>query len=130
MSLLINRLRISFEPCALNVDLQHFLPNFNKISLLYGYPWKKGLGWKEAQRQGDFMNNFSTYTYVPQNIYTRSCKCIWEIFTLVLCKCKTNMYIHCNMISVSDLHLHWIYTLYIQLLTVTCTTLVWTSIRP
>jgi hypothetical protein len=30
----------------------------------------KGLGWKEAQRQGDFTNNFSIYTYMPQNIYT------------------------------------------------------------
>jgi hypothetical protein len=29
----------------------------------------KGLGWKEAQRQGDFTNNFSIYTYTPQNIY-------------------------------------------------------------
>jgi hypothetical protein len=30
----------------------------------------KGLGWKEAQRQGDLTNNFSikTYTYMPQNI--------------------------------------------------------------
>ncbi len=33
---------------------------------------KKGLGWKEAQRQGDFVSNFSIYTYMPQNIYTGS----------------------------------------------------------
>jgi hypothetical protein len=31
-------------------------------------------GWKEAQRQGDFTNNCSTYTYTPQNIYTGLCK--------------------------------------------------------
>jgi hypothetical protein len=45
-------------------------PDLIKISLLY--PWKKGLGRKEAQRQGDFTNNFSIYTYTctQQNIYT------------------------------------------------------------
>jgi hypothetical protein len=32
----------------------------------------KGLGWKEAQRQGDFTNNFSIYTYTgfTCHIYT------------------------------------------------------------
>ncbi len=34
---------ISLEPCALNADFQHFIPRFNKISLLCGYPRKKGL---------------------------------------------------------------------------------------
>jgi hypothetical protein len=29
-------------------SFQHFILRFNKISLLYGYPWKKGLGWKKA----------------------------------------------------------------------------------
>jgi hypothetical protein len=56
---------ISLEPCALNADFQYFIPRFNKIFLLYGYPWKKGLGWKEAQRQGDFTSTFSIYTYTP-----------------------------------------------------------------
>jgi hypothetical protein len=28
-------------------------------------PWKKGLGWMEAQREGDFTNNFSIYIYTP-----------------------------------------------------------------
>jgi hypothetical protein len=36
---------ISLQPCALNADFQHFIPRFNKISLLYGYPCKQaGLG--------------------------------------------------------------------------------------
>jgi hypothetical protein len=78
---------ISLEPCALNADFQHFIPRFNKISLLYGYAWKKGLGWKEAQRQGDFTNNFSIYTYTSQNIYMGLCKCIWQIFSMALFKC-------------------------------------------
>ncbi len=80
---------VSLQPCALNADFQHFILRFNKISLLYGYLWKKGLGWwNESQRQDDFTNNFSIYTYTLQNIYTRSCKCIWPIFTLASCKCK------------------------------------------
>jgi hypothetical protein len=33
---------ILLEPCALNVEFQHFILRFNKISLLYGYHWKKG----------------------------------------------------------------------------------------
>jgi hypothetical protein len=49
-----------------NISFPGLIKNF----LLYGYPWKKGLGWKEAQRQGDFTSNFSIYTYMPQNIYT------------------------------------------------------------
>jgi hypothetical protein len=28
---------ISHEPCALNVEFQHFIPKFNNISLLCGY---------------------------------------------------------------------------------------------
>jgi hypothetical protein len=29
---------INLEPCALNADFQHFIPRFNQIFLLYGYP--------------------------------------------------------------------------------------------
>jgi hypothetical protein len=28
-------------------------------------PERRVWGWKEAQRQGDFTNNFSIYTYTP-----------------------------------------------------------------
>jgi hypothetical protein len=130
---------ISVEHCALNADFQHFIPRFNKISLIYGYPWKKGLGRKEAERQDDFTNNFNiyTYAYMPQNIYIESCKCIWQIFTSALCnskkiiytlqqdKCKCKIFGHVN---VNDLHLHWIYPPYIRLLTFTHTTLVCTYV--
>jgi len=44
---------------------------------------KKGLGWKEAQRQGDFTNDFNIYICVPQNIYIGPCTCIWQIFTML-----------------------------------------------
>jgi hypothetical protein len=33
---------IGVEPCALNAEFQHFIPRFNKISLLYGSPLKEG----------------------------------------------------------------------------------------
>jgi hypothetical protein len=72
------------------------------------------------------MNNLSIYinTYMLQNIYMGLCKCIWQIFTLASCKCKNNN-IHANNmckckkfgnLSVNDLHLHGIFTLYIWLL--------------
>ncbi len=57
----------------------------------------------------------------PKTFYTGLCKCMWHIFTLALCKCKTF-----GRVSGNDLHLHYIYTLYIRLLTLTHTTLVWT----
>jgi hypothetical protein len=44
---------ISLDPCALNVEYQYFILRFIKISLLYGYHWKRGQGVKEAQRQGE-----------------------------------------------------------------------------
>jgi hypothetical protein len=42
---------ISLEPYALNVQFQHFILRFNKISLLCRYPWKR------VWRQGDFLDN-------------------------------------------------------------------------
>jgi hypothetical protein len=115
---------ISLEPCALNADFQHFIPKLNKISLFYGYPWKKGLGWKEAQRQGEFTNNYSVciYTYMPSNhLHWLHVSVNIYIYTLQEDKCKCKKIGH---VTVNDLHLHWIYALYIWLLTRTCTTLV------
>jgi len=39
---------IGVEPCALNAEFQHFIPRFNKISLLYGSPLKEGF-WGERR---------------------------------------------------------------------------------
>jgi len=112
---------INLEPCPLNAEFQHFILRFNKISLLYGYPQRKRKvwGWKEAQRQGDFIINFNICTYTSQNIYMKACKCIWQMFTLASCKCKKYMYTlqqdKCNckifeQVNVNDLHLHVVYT--------------------
>jgi hypothetical protein len=61
---------------------------------------EEGFGWKEAQREGDFTNNFSIYTYMPKNIYMGPLKCIWQIFTLASgeCKCEKKKKL-CNRIS-------------------------------
>jgi hypothetical protein len=32
------------EPCALNAEFQHFMPRFNKTSLLCGPHSKRGIG--------------------------------------------------------------------------------------
>jgi hypothetical protein len=37
---------INLEPCAFNADSQHFIPRFNKISLLLWIPLKEGFGVK------------------------------------------------------------------------------------
>jgi len=63
-------------------------PDLINFLTLWGYPWKKGLGWKEAQRQGDCTNNFNIYTYTSQNINIGPSKCMWQIFTLASCKCN------------------------------------------
>jgi hypothetical protein len=52
------------------------------------YTLEKRVWVKGTQSQGDFTNNFSIYTYTPQNIYTGPCKC-------------KRKYIHCNSISVN-----------------------------
>ncbi len=55
---------ITLEPCALNAEFQNFIPRFNKNSLLSRYHWKRGFwvgGGKQAQKQGDFKDNFTMY---------------------------------------------------------------------
>jgi hypothetical protein len=43
--------------------------------------WKKDLGWKEAQTQGDFTNNSSIYNYMSHNIYKRHVSVKTYIYT-------------------------------------------------
>jgi hypothetical protein len=40
------------EPCALNAEFQHYIPRFNKISLLWGPYWKRGQGVKGGPKTG------------------------------------------------------------------------------
>jgi hypothetical protein len=42
------------KDCALNGEFQHFIPRFNKISLLCRYQLKEGIG---GEREGDFMDD-------------------------------------------------------------------------
>jgi hypothetical protein len=53
---------ISLEACALNTDFQHFIPRSNKFPYLMDTPERWVSGEREAQRHGDFTNNFSIYT--------------------------------------------------------------------
>jgi hypothetical protein len=81
-----------------------------------------------------------TFTFTPTHPQTfyrglGLCECIWQIFKLALCKCKKYIYTlqqdkrKCEKFGrVNDLHLHWIYTPYIWLLTLTGITLVLTLI--
>jgi hypothetical protein len=43
---------ISFEPCALSVEFQHFIPRFNKISLLCGPHSNRGYRVKGGPKTG------------------------------------------------------------------------------
>ncbi len=38
------------EPCALNAEFQHFIPRFNKTSLLCGHHSKRGYGVKRGPK--------------------------------------------------------------------------------
>jgi hypothetical protein len=40
------------KPCALNVEFQHFIPKFNKTSLLYETHSKRGEGMKKGPKIG------------------------------------------------------------------------------
>ncbi len=116
---------ISLQSCALNADFQHFVPRSNKIFLLERRVWGERRPKDRVTLEiilvftltcpktliGGRVNVFDRYLHWPR----------------VGVK---NTYIHCNRISVSvnHLHLQGIYTPYIQLLTLTLTRLVWTSV--
>jgi hypothetical protein len=55
-------------------------------------------------QEGITIRVYNIYTYMPQNIYTRPCKCIWQIFTLSLCKYK------CKLFTLTQ-DLHVVYTI-------------------
>jgi hypothetical protein len=50
---------MSFEPCALNVEFQHFILRFIKMSLLCGYFVKEGIGGE--RRPKDRMKTWLLY---------------------------------------------------------------------
>jgi len=43
---------ITLEPCALDAEFQHFIPRFNKISLILWIPLKEGFGVKGGPKTG------------------------------------------------------------------------------
>ncbi len=64
----------TLEPCALNAEFQHFIPRFNKTSLLYILPLK-GLGVKRGpkkkrkEKKGDFMDNSNVLSKYNREIW-------------------------------------------------------------
>ncbi len=62
------------KPCALNVEFSISYPNLIKFSYFILPSERRVWGWKEAQRQGDFMHNFNIYNYTTQNI----CTWLWK----------------------------------------------------
>jgi hypothetical protein len=118
---------ISLEPCALNADVQHFIPKFKKIFLLYGYPWKRVWG-ERRPKDRVTLQIILVFTLTCPKTLTQPCVSVFDknlhwpcvsgkyIYTLqqVKCKCK----------KLRHLHLYRIYTPYIWLLTLTRTTLV------
>jgi hypothetical protein len=79
---------ITLEPCGLNAEFHHFIPRFNKISLLCGYHWKRGYGAKAeeigGEREGDFTDNSIAY---PINIedFRANPPTMWIWGVLCLC---------------------------------------------
>jgi len=51
---------ILLETCALNVEFQHLILSFNKISFMDTIE-RKVKGWKEAQKQGEDKVNLRIY---------------------------------------------------------------------
>jgi hypothetical protein len=125
---------VSLKPCALNADFKHFILRFIKFP--YFMDTSERRVWGGERRPKDRMTSQIILIFTlntPQNIYIRSCKCIWQMLTLPSHKCKIYIYTlqqdKCKCkefghISVNNLHLHWIYMLYISLLIVIHTTLV------
>jgi hypothetical protein len=52
-------------------------PDLIKFPYFMDTPERRVWGERRPKgRRGDFTNNFSIFTYMPQNIYRGSCKCI------------------------------------------------------
>jgi len=80
---------------------------------------------------------FKPNIYTAMLIYMGLCKCISSCFTLPSCKCK-QLHLHVSIVivivkkihvNVNDLHLCGLYVPYIQLHTLTCTTLVFSHVH-
>ncbi len=69
--------------CALNAEFLHSILILNKISLLWGYHWKEGIG---GEREGDFMVNFNIFYYLRTIVLKLDSKCcfIWNSYVVCL----------------------------------------------
>jgi hypothetical protein len=124
---------ISLEPFALNGDFQHVIPTSNKFHYFMDTPERRVWGERRPKHRVT-LQIILVFTLTHLKTVTRGCVSICDkylhwprvsvrknIYTLQQDKCKCKKV---GRVTVNDLHLHWIYTSYIQLLTHTCTTLV------
>jgi len=70
---------ISLEQCAYILIFSISFPDLIKISLLYGYPLKKGSGERRLKDRVTLQIILVFTLTPPQNIYWGLCKCICQI---------------------------------------------------
>ncbi len=64
---------ITLEPCALHAEFQHFIPRFNKISLVCKPHSKRGIGVKGGPKTG----------WLYRNLYRAGCKVVYHEMGLI-----------------------------------------------
>ncbi len=90
---------ISLEPCALNADFQHFIPIFNKISLLHGYPPKRGLDERRLKDRVT-LQIILVFTLTHPKTFTQDRVSVFDKY-LHWPQVSVKVHVHCNRISVN-----------------------------
>jgi hypothetical protein len=113
---------ISLEPCALNADFQHFIPRSNKFSYFMDTTERMVWGWGRLKDRLT-LQIILVFTLTLPKTFTRGCVSVCDKYL----HGPHVSVIKFGRVSANDLHLHWIYTPNIWLLTLTRTTLVTTA---
>jgi len=99
--LLVKTTIITLEPCALNANFQHFIPRFFLFLNFYNYfmdtPERRVWGWKEAQRQDDFTNNFSIYSFTLPKTFTKGRVSVFDKYLHWPCVSVKKIYIYISI---------------------------------
>jgi hypothetical protein len=76
--LLVKATIISLELCALNDDFQHFIPRFNKISLLYGDTNERRVWGEGRPKDTVSLQIILVFTLTCPKPFTRGCVGVFD----------------------------------------------------
>ncbi len=116
---------INLEPSALNPNFQHFIPTSNKFPYFMDTPERRVWG-ERRPKDRVTLQMILVFTLTHPKTFTKGHVSVCDKYLHWPHVSVKNIYIPSNRISVSvnDLHLYWIHTSYVWLLTLTRKTLI------